>query len=65
MTKIYDRNHNELSVGQQVMISTTGEIDKVEQIIANNLTNFEAEHQPTVQVKAGKFAPIDLIRIGH
>lgn len=65
MTKIYDRNHNLLTVGQRVMISDTGATDQIEAIHAENLSNYAAEHNPCVQLSHdGQFAPIDIIRLG-
>lgn len=62
--KVYDRNHNELTVGQRVLISESGETDKVEAIHSDNLSIFDAQHQATVQIHAGTYAPIDLVRLG-
>ncbi|MFM2485363.1 putative selenium delivery protein YdfZ [Celerinatantimonas yamalensis] len=64
MSKVYDLNHNELTVGQRVLIKPSGETSQIEQIHAENLSAYAAEHNRCIQLKQGQFAPIDLVRLG-
>lgn len=65
MSQVYDRNHNQITVGQRVMVSTNGETDEVAQINADNLGYYDAQHNACVQLKNGtQIAPAELVRLG-
>lgn len=64
--KIYDRNRNELTVGQRVVVAATGAIDYLKEARTDHLSAFQAEHEKCVQLEQTqeRFAPIELIRLG-
>ncbi|HFZ8993538.1 TPA: putative selenium delivery protein YdfZ [Citrobacter freundii] len=62
----YDRNRNAITTGSRVMISGTGHTGKITAIDAEGLDAAQLRRGKTVQVEGceGKFAPVELIRLG-
>ncbi|QRG77239.1 putative selenium delivery protein YdfZ [Citrobacter sp. R56] len=62
----YDRNRNAITTGSRVMISGTGHTGKITSIDTDGLDAAQIRRGKTVQVEGceGKFAPIELIRLG-
>ncbi|MDA8480219.1 putative selenium delivery protein YdfZ [Citrobacter sp. Awk 4] len=62
----YDRNRNAITTGSRVMISGTGQTGKITSIDTDGLDAAQIRRGKTVEVEGceGKFAPIELIRLG-
>lgn len=62
----YDRNRNAITTGSRVMISGTGHTGRIKAIVADGLDAAQIRREKTVEVEGceGKFAPVELIRLG-
>ncbi|AJI95038.1 ydfZ family protein [Yersinia ruckeri] len=63
MVKVYDRNRNQIRLGQRVMVAQSGRIDVATAIHADGL----AERAKCVELQqAGKrYVPFELVRLGQ
>ncbi|CAM6191828.1 MULTISPECIES: putative selenium delivery protein YdfZ [Citrobacter] len=62
----YDRNRNAITTGSRVMISGTGVTGRIKAIATEGLDAAQIRREKTVEVEGceGKFAPVELIRLG-
>ncbi|HAT8011457.1 putative selenium delivery protein YdfZ [Citrobacter rodentium] len=62
----YDRNRNAITTGSRVMISGTGHTGRITAIMTDGLDAAQIRREKTVEVEGceGKFAPVELIRLG-
>lgn len=62
----YDRNRNAITTGSRVMISGTGHTCRIKAIDTEGRDAAQIRREKTVEVEGceGKFAPVELIRLG-
>lgn len=62
----YDRNRNAITTGSRVMISGTGHTGRIKTIETEGRDAAQIRREKTVEVEGceGKFAPVELIRLG-
>lgn len=62
----YDRNRNAITTGSRGMISGTGVTGRIKAIATEGLDAAQIRREKTVEVEGceGKFAPVELIRLG-
>lgn len=62
----YDRNRNAITTGSRVMINGTGHTGRIKAIDTEGRDAAQIRREKTVEVEGceGKFAPVELIRLG-